>query len=244
MAMGKNLDKNININELKAQAEKKRQDAELELQRVEQLQQEQKEAEKQQKIDERQALLDNVATFMAQSRQEALAGNLTKAETLKGFAEDAKKLANEIQIDGEELEDEVVELPTEPFFGKGYSVARRWILTTLFTLALFAISSYLNHLVKLEGTDISMAVRSAWIDFIIKLNHWSIMWLIVDVSLLINWSVVYRFRNNHEAPEHNLISKWFLNCSDEFQVKQALYLVYAKAFSFAIMYLASPITNS
>jgi response regulator RpfG family c-di-GMP phosphodiesterase len=71
MAMGKNLDKNINIEELKAQAEKRKQDAELELQRVEQLQQEQKEAEKQQKIDERQALLDNVATFMAQSRQEA-----------------------------------------------------------------------------------------------------------------------------------------------------------------------------
>ncbi|KAL6953735.1 hypothetical protein U1Q18_050180 [Sarracenia purpurea var. burkii] len=83
MAMGKNLDKNINIEELKAQAEKRKQDAELELQRVEQLQQEQKEAEKQQKIDERQALLDNVATFMAQSRQEALAGNLAKAETLK-----------------------------------------------------------------------------------------------------------------------------------------------------------------
>jgi response regulator RpfG family c-di-GMP phosphodiesterase len=146
MAMGKNLDKNINIEELKAQAEKRKQDAELELQRVEQLQQEQKEAEKQQKIDERQALLDNVATFMAQSRQEALAGNLAKAETLKGFAEDAKKLASEIVIEGEQSEELETELPTEPFFGKGYSVARRWILTTLFTLALFAISSYLNHL--------------------------------------------------------------------------------------------------
>lgn len=241
--MGRNLDKNQPIDHLQAQAKQRFQEAQEEVLRVEQLQKQLQQEALEAQLHERQALLDNAKDFLAKAQQEALQGNLSKAESLKAFAADAQKLASEMIIDGESLAD-IPKATEEGFFGQGYTTARRWLLTGLFTLLLFALSSYLNHLVKLEGTDISLAIRTAWIDFILKLNHWSILWLVVDVSLLIHWSVVYRFRNNHQSPEHNLNTKWFLNTSDEFQVKQSLYLLYAKVFSFAIMYMASPITNS
>lgn len=198
--------------------------------------------QKQAKIDERETLLANARKFRADSIAEAQLRNLDKAQELRGFAEDCEKAAKEIFIEGEVNVAE--EQEEKPVFQEGMRLPKVLLILSAMTFVLHLLSGYINHLVQDSVKNISISIGAEWVHALQTTQFWTLDWFLAFVMMYFLFRSMSRFINPKIHPEFDLTTKLFTECTPQFQIIVSLLLLLSMVFSWVMIFLHSPVSNS
>lgn len=208
------------------------------------------EKQKQQKVDEEKAALveKRITLFndAKELRDNALiavkSGDFTRAESLKGFAEELEKQAREIIIEGEVVQTQEPE--NNPMFDEGMSLKKVMLLLSFIVTGLYFLTGYINHLVELGESSVSISLGAEWIHAIQTTQFWSVCWLVSFGMLALTNRPISRFMNPKDDPHFDLTTKLFTECTASFQIAISMLLLLSMVFSWCMIYLHSPVSNA
>ena len=201
-----------------------------------------KEKQKKELLAKRQKLTEDAQRFRSEALQAAQAQNYEKANDLRGYAESAEKAAKEIVIEGENQIDEIQEVAQD--FQKGMSLSKIMFSLLSMMTVLYFISSYVNHVVQNSAKNISISIGAEWVHAMQTTQFWALAWLCGFGLLTMLFLPIGHFLNPRKNPEFDFTTKLFTECSTEFQIKVTLWLLLSLVFSWIMVFMHSPISNS
>lgn len=234
----------MNTNQMsRAEAEAILKETQDTLLKIEQEELNDKVQQKQSLIEERNLLIDNAKRMKTEAIEKANEGKMEEAINLRKFAEDSEKQAREMVIEGEEPLAEQVPENIEQF-GEGMSLRSVLTLLILISSCLYFLTGYINHVVQLGERDISISIGAEWIHAIQTTQFWSLCWFVSFGMLFVVFRSISKFINPKTYPELDLTTKLFTECSAAFQIGISILLLLSMVFSWALIYLHSPVSNA
>ncbi len=200
-----------------------------------------KEEQQRQLKVKRDELTHDANGFREMARDEARLGNVDKARFYETLAQESQTEADKIILDGEQQKQPVDTFTPSEHFGKGSDTRKSLVWRFLLVVIIIASLFFCSQEIQALGDQISISVGAELVHFGITVIEWWLMWFVIDSFLLLNYRAIYDFLNTHEYPQFDFVSRCLDGNAPEVFT---LLLLFLKGFSFALLFLHSPVTNA